>query len=60
MIPKLKTIPQLIAEVTAEQPSILPTIDKLYDCMKNGSIHVYMVYDVPLLNQTEVKKILEF
>lgn len=59
MIPKLKTIPQLIAEVTAEQPSIIPTINKLYDCIKEGIIHVYMVNDIPLLNQTEVEEILE-
>lgn len=54
MIPKLKTIPQLIAEITAEQPSIIPAIDKLYDYMKDGRIHVYMVNDVPMLNQDEV------
>lgn len=59
MFTKLKTIPQIIAEITAEEPEILPVVDKLYDHLKDGSIKVYQYDDVPLLNEDEVAEVFE-
>lgn len=59
MIPELKTISQILAEITSEEPNITESADKLYDYLKDGKIKVYMINNVPLLNQKEVKDAFE-
>lgn len=59
MITELKTISQILAEITSEEPNITESADKLYDYLKDGKINVYMVNNVPLLNKKEVEDAFE-
>lgn len=54
MITKLKTIPQVVAEITAEERNLLAIIDILYSFLHTGQLHVYIVNDTPLLDIDEV------
>lgn len=54
MITKLKTIPQVVAEITAEERNLLAIIDILYSFLLTGQLHVYIVNETPLLDIDEV------